>query len=146
MEDKSKKQENKKTTPVSWHHSRWFWGVVMGVVFILFFKLYIGIPAITFGFRGYNLIEKLFLFFWPHLPFGFLTSLSVILGSNIYHSIDKIMVGSTIYLFIAAYYLSFCLLIYKIFQNKKVRLRYPIILFFSLALSLFGIMISSIAS
>ncbi len=150
MEEKIKSKKGDNQEKIKWHHARWFWGGVLGVVFVLLFAFYNILPAITYDFRGYNLFEKMILFFRYHLPLGALITLSVIFRFNPFFIFESMLHQWIIYLLIAVYYLLYysliILLLFKIFKNKMVKIKYLIILTAILVFSVFGIMVSSIAS
>ena len=153
MEDKINKTE-KKPLPVEnvrWHHSRWFWGVVLGVVFVLVYNYYFNLMSLTGAINksptSISDISEEFIFSLLIIPSGIVSLLLIPMGASgrvLYNEIPSSSIF--IYSFVMIYYLIILFLLYKTFMHKKVKIKYPIILIAILISSIFGIMISSIAS
>ena len=130
---------------IKWYHKRWFWGVMLGVLFIFSFLYYKSISDIVTG-HSDNVFELLYSFIMIHLPLGIIATLSVILRISTFTLIEKLNTNTLYSLLLIIYYLAISILIYKTFRNKKVEIRYPIIIITILLLSMFGIMIGSMSS
>ena len=99
---------SEKENKIKWHHSRWFWGIVVGALLIwgLFFYFF------TLNIRGdiyWKFVEISYAFGGtPFLLYG-----------------DRLMDKSGAVIFGLIYYLVSFLLLYKTFYKPRVKIIYP---------------------
>jgi len=127
---------------------RWFWGIpiLITILFIIKFPLILHCPLYTFWnkliihFSNLALGFLLCVLIIPYLFFADKTK-SILYFLNIISMKIHNIFGSeravfVIYIiFIALYYFLLLFLIYKIFKNKKVKIKYPILFIIILLLS-----------
>jgi len=110
---KSYPQSATQSQKIPFWRRRWFWGVVVSATsiwsFKTFFDLYHGTSLIF-------ILTKGILFFLYRFPSGIAMFLSLTDEKPIYN------------LFVAIYYLVIALLLHQTLKNRKVKIKYPIIL------------------
>ncbi len=135
-----KNQEQKKINnfteeKIPWYRRRWFWGVVLAVVFALLLWMSLN-SVLTFHVNNsFELLYRLIL----TLPFGIF-----IVGGLRAMDYFRGMLSYYFSLFYhIIYYLGIFLLIYKTFYKPRVKIKYPLILIAIVVISLFGVFASA---
>lgn len=125
---------------IKWWRRRWVWGVVVGGVYILAIIKFVEIQHGTpFTLSGVIAVAKLFfqsfhsgiIFFFFFLVPPAIYSLIVPYNKIIYYFSQGL------------YYLFLIFVLYKMIVNKKVKIKYPIILIILIVLNLLGTMLAT---
>ena len=153
MEDKPKNQKipkgsirDKKTSPIPWHHSRWFWGVVMAPILIIGFIFLVGTMLGIGKMSPGNVFRpSVFLSF---LTYGFILGISIIIPFEIpaYSFYTKTIYSTLSHLLTVIYCLIMLFFFYQTIKGKRVEIKYPIILLIIFIISIFGFMTLFIVS
>ena len=132
MFQKQKKQTTS-DAKILWHHSRWFWGVVISIYVIPI--IYLEIKILQF--------KQNILF---SLPRGFTESIYAIFNIHAKKILPNFYkfnpsAGYILYLYITSllFYTFLFFLIYKTFKRKKVKIKLALLLIIILSLSIFGL-------
>ena len=99
---------SEKENKIKWHHSRWFWGIVVGTLLIwsLFFYFF------TLNIRG-DIYWK-----FVDISYAFGATPFLLYGDRLLDKLGVVMFG-------LIYYFIFFLLLYKIFYKPRVKIIYP---------------------
>jgi len=118
---------------IKWYQARWFWGAVVGVQ--VFPLIYTTVNII-------KLKQNLFFI----LPRGFTETIYALLMitppsvlPNFYIATPTPNYILYLYLFSIIFYCCFIILLLKTFKKKKVKIKFAIITWFVLAMSLIGV-------
>ena len=126
-------QNNTPEQKIPWHHARWFWGVVIGVYLI---------PIIILKLKIIQLKQNVLF----ALPRGFTETIYAICNiqatgilPNFYKYNPSVGYKTYLYIFSLIFYIILFFLIYKIFQQKKIKIKLAIPVVIILSLSIFGL-------
>jgi len=136
MEDKKKLSKQKKSSPtenVRWHHSRWFWGVIiLAMIAITIFSYY---NASQNNFR--SIVDLMVGIFWS-APLGIAVITLALTG------VAPSSWPIILFIFRILFLLLSVFLLYKTFSKSKVKIAYPVLLIAIFIIStLFGILATS---
>jgi hypothetical protein len=128
-------QQSTQSQKIPFWRRRWFWGVVVGGIYILSIKQIANIEPIA-SFSVSNIIAFSKGFFYG-LPTGIALVFTLIFRFPFYSTITS---NTIIYnIFITIYYLILVCLLYKTFWKKKVSIRYPVIFLLIVIINMLGI-------
>ena len=116
-------QLDQSNTNIPWYRTRWFWGVVIGLLVIMSLYLY---------FSNFNNPTRIGYWRFFDISIASGAALFILLGEMIGEKIGGVI-------FVAIYYLIFIFCIYRIFRKPATNIIYPIII---LVLFLSGIISS----
>ncbi|MBU4512372.1 hypothetical protein KKD19_04015 [Patescibacteria group bacterium] len=132
MEDKKIINKNNPQSKIKWHHRRWFWGAVLGVVFVL--VCWSGIDYLSDinpNYKPWNLISSFFF----QLPTGLFIITGVKGSTTMFYQLIYTQLSKA---YLVIYYITLLGLLFKTLQRKKVKIRYPLILLTIIIISSFG--------
>ncbi|MCK4553884.1 hypothetical protein KAU19_02895 [Candidatus Parcubacteria bacterium] len=138
---KNQKQEEKNNTAeekIPWYRRRWFWGVVLAPILIFGFMFLIG-TMIGIGrmSEGEAFHPSIFL---TYLSYGFILGVSILIPLEIpaYPFYVKTIFTPLSHCLTVIYCLILLFLCYKTCKEKRVKIKYPIILLVVFIFSMFG--------
>lgn len=133
------KKNNITEEKISWYRKRWFWGVVLAPILIF--------GSFIFLFEMPLMILRIFSVEvpYPHvfliyLPYSFIIGISMLIPieTPIYSYYMKTVFTPLSHFLSIIYCLILLFLFYKIFREKRVKIKYPIILLVIFIFSIFG--------
>ncbi len=130
---KPEEKNNITEEKISWYRRRWFWGMVLAPILIFGLLFFFGIMLGIRRMSPDNVFQpSVFLTF---LTYGFIL---FIFRGIAYPFYVKTLFTPLSYLLTTIYCLILIFLFYKTFRERKVKIRYPIILLIIFILSIYG--------